>query len=159
MDNYNIRLNNSDIDGLANKTDSELKILFIVYKIKNRDFIRKMYSIIENLEKNFFNVDIIILIQNEFYLGERNNAKYIYINDNDLWRNILFSTDNITLDKKYDIMISYSNIIATEFMLRTKSDSIKTIFIDKDVNLDKDIYTSSYLSDLFDKLDKVIYEN
>lgn len=159
MDNYNIRLNNSDIDGLANKTDSELKILFIVYKIKNRDFIRKMYSIIENLEKNFFNVDIIILIQNEFYLGERNNAKYIYVNDNDLWRNILFSTDNITLDKKYDIMISYSNIIATEFMLRTKSDSIKTIFIDKDVNLDKDIYTSSYLSDLFDKLDKVIYEN
>lgn len=159
MDNYNIRLNNSDIDGLANKTDSELKILFIVYKIKNRDFIRKMYSIIENLEKNFFNVDIIILIQNEFYLGERNNAKYIYINDNDLWRNILFSTDNITLDKKYDIMISYSNIIATEFMLRIKSDSIKTIFIDKDVNLDKEIYTSSYLSDLFDKLDKVIYEN
>lgn len=136
--------------------ENKLNILFIVYTLKRDGVSKSLETILNNINLSKYNIDLRILAYSDFNININFKPQILYYSETEFWNRIINNNYYSYIEDKYDIVVSYSCLISTKYIIDSNTKSKKISFIHgKFENIHKG-YTDQYLKCLYNNIDNII---
>lgn len=147
---------NKDIENKILYNKSQIDILFILYKVPHDNYIGILQNIISILDKSKYNIEILIICKSDFTMNLNVNTIILYESEALFWNSKASSNFNIKLNKSFDIIVSYLDIITADLISNMNIEAYKIAYLDQVFDISNQVYTQEYLVKIYNNMDEII---
>ena len=135
---------------------SKLNVLFIVYTLKKDGVSKSLETILNNIDLSKYNIYLRILAYSDFDIKINFKPEILYPSEIEFWNSIISNKYYSYIEEKYDIVVSYSDLLSTKYIIDSNTKGKKIAFIHGKFESIHKGYTNEYLKQLYDSIDNII---